>query len=591
MRERIDLTGPWRFQIDPYTDGHRSGYSDPEHDASRWREVELPVVFDRCGPGMRSYEGAGWFRRSVGVPEEWRGRRAWLRFEGVNYHAAVWVNGEPAGAHEDGFLRFDLPVHHLLRFGEENLIAVRADNVRRPGEVPGLERGWRPFGGVLREVELMATDLLHVDSIRTDAVPDAAAGKLPGGRFTLRASVVNERAGDVEVELRVGIAEGAGEARARFSSGPVPVPASGETELSVEGGVPGVRPWSPDTPVLYTALVELRTGGEVVDSRQIRVGFRRIETEGDSLLLNGERIFLAGFNRHEDSPRTDMSPDVDLVRRDLLDMKDAGANFVRLCHYPHHPRELDLCDEIGLLVMAEIPLYWWNGLEEGEESCARKLAAARRQLAGMIRRDADHPSIVFWSVSNETREDRPEVAAGNSELVRLAKSLDPTRLAVHVSDHWTSASPVEPREHPQFEPDDVACVNAYPSWSGRARDPGYQLASSGRFWRENLARLHSKYPGKPILVTEFGYPSLEGVSEGALSEDMQARAIEAEFGGFSAGYVTGATIWCWADHPWPEEDFISFLTTSPFGVVTRERKKLAAAGVVKRLFTERRPLT
>ena len=151
------------------------------------------------------------------------------------------------------------------------------------------------------------------------------------------------------------------------------------------------------------------------------------------LLLNGRPIFLTGFNRHEDSPRVGMVPDMETTRRDLEDMVRMGCNFVRLCHYPHDPRELDLCDELGLLVMAEIPLYWWNGLEEGEEACAHKLDAAKRQLSNMIRRDINHPAIVFWSVSNETEEQRPEVAAGNRELVRLAKELDPTRLAVHVS--------------------------------------------------------------------------------------------------------------------------------------------------------------
>ncbi len=208
----------------------------------------------------------------------------------------------------------------------------------------------------------------------------------------------------------------------------------------------------------------------------VRFGFRRIEAGEGGLLLNGRPVFLTGFNRHEDSPCTGMAPDLGIVRRDLEDMVRLGANFVRLCHYPHDPRELDLCDELGLLAMAEIPLYWWNGLEEGEEACARKLAAAERQLTNMIRRDVNHPSVILWSVSNETQEQRAEVAAGNAELVRLAKRLDPSRLAVHVSDHW--------REHPHFEADDVLCVNAYPSWAGQWKTPPEKAARSGaRGWR------------------------------------------------------------------------------------------------------------
>jgi GNAT superfamily N-acetyltransferase len=277
-----------------------------------------------------------------------------------------------------------------------------------------------------------------------------------------------------------------------------------------------------------------------------------------------------------------MCTDLATARADLEHMKSLGANFVRLCHYPHHPGELDLCDELGLLAMAEIPLYWWNGLEEGEMACARKLEAAKRQLASMIRRDANHPAVIMWSVSNETQEQRPEVVSGNAELVALARELDPTRPATHVSDRW--------REHPHFGNDDIVCLNAYPSWAGRGGEgnPAYDLAESARSWREGLAGVHELYPEKPILVSEFGYPALESTFENGLGEDVQARVIETEFAAMDAPYVCGATVWCWADHPWPEESFVAYLTTSPFGVVTRERRPKAARDVVRRVFRERR---
>ena len=102
--------------------------------------------------------------------------------------------------------------------------------------------------------------------------------------------------------------------------------------------------------------------------------------------------------------------------------------------------------------------------------------------------------------------------------------------------------------------------------------------------------MHQQYPGKPILVTEFGHPSLEGVFCNGLGEDVQARAIEVQFAAMTAPYVSGATIWCYADHPWPEFDCIKFLTMSPFGVVTRERRKLEAFHIVRRIFRERQGL-
>ncbi len=573
MREEIGLSGLWRFQPDAYDEGEERGWSAPDCDCRRWREVRVPCSFDDCGPGMASYEGAGWFRRAVVVPAAWRGRRVVVRFEGVNYHARVWVNGEPAGASEDGSLRFELPVGGLLRYGEPNVLVVRADNVRRPGEVPGMERGWRPFGGILRDASLVATGRLHVAHVAVTGEPAAA-----GGTLAVRVLLANERAAAANSELMVEVTDGEDVTMGTLTAAAVSVPAGGQAEVELRDSVEGVEPWSPGSPRLYTARVRLAAGGRPVDEVSVRVGFRRIEVGEGGLLLNGRPAFLTGFNRHEDSPRTGMAPDMEMVRRDLEDMVRLGANFVRLCHYPHDPRELDLCDERGLLVMAEIPLYWWNGLAEGEEACAHKLAAAKRQLTNMIRRDVNHPSVIFWSVSNETQEQREEVAAGNAELVRLAKALDPTRPAVHVSMHW--------REHPHFEADDVICVNAYPSWKGLPAGDG-----AARFWREGLATLHEAHPGKPILVTELGHASLEGTFRNALGEDEQANVIETEFAAIAeAPGVCGATIWCYADHPWPEEPFIRYLTTSPYGVVTRERRPRRARAVAGRLFREKQGL-
>ncbi len=294
-------------------------------------------------------------------------------------------------------------------------------------------------------------------------------------------------------------------------------------------------------------------------------------------------MYLTGFNRHEDSPRSTMCLDLETTRRDLEAMKEAGANFIRLCHYPHHPAELGLCDELGLLAMGEIPLYWWDGLAEGDAACAAKLDAAKRQLQAMIRRDINHPALIFWSVSNETHEQRPEVAAGNRELVALARELDPTRLAVHVSDHWQSA--------PNFDADDVICVNGYPSIHGRYElaDPAYDFAQSTAFWRAGLATLHARHPDKPILVTEFGYTSFQHVTGNAGSEDAHADALAHEFAGMDAPYVCGATVWCWADHPWPPATFAfcHYLSVSPYGVLTRDRRRRKPFWTIRRLFREK----
>lgn len=554
-------------------EGEKTGYWQADYAVSHWREVEVPAVFERCLTALASYEGTGWFRRAVAVPREWEGKRGVLRFEGVNYHARVWVNGSLIGEHEDGFLPFELAVDSVLRWGDENVVAVRVDNVQREGEAPGRERGWRPYGGVLREVELTAMNPVHVAALQVVAEPDGR-----DGRLSVATEVASGLDREARVEMRAQVTDRAGAVVCRLSA---PGRACGPGEsarIELEGVARRASFWSPNQPALYCLAIELRADGRPADARRVRFGFRRIEARDGRLLLNGTPIALRGFNRPEDSPRTDMAPDLELVGRDLQAMKGLGCNFIRLCHYPHHPRELDLCDELGVLAMGEIPLYWWHGLAEGEQECRRTLAAAKRQLSAMIARDRHHPSLIMWSVSNETDELRPEVAEGNAELVRLARQLDPSRPATHVSHHWTGGA--------RFDEDDVISVNAYPSWDHRCwrAEATYPLAESSDWWRRQLAGLHARYPDKPILVTEFGYPALEGVRQNAVGEEVQAEVLRQEFAGMQAPYVCGATIWCWADHPRPEEGFIRQLTTSPFGVVTRSRRPKAALSAARELF-------
>ncbi|MGC9521813.1 MAG: GNAT family N-acetyltransferase [Anaerolineae bacterium] len=583
---RLGLGGLWRFQPDPAGYGADLGYGELDCDDRRWREVRVPVDFETCHPALEAYEGAGWFRRWVTVPDDWRGRRVVLHFEGVNTHARVWVNGYAVGTCEDPFLPFEFDVHDVLAFGRSNLIAVRIDNERRPGEVPGLERGWRNFGGFLREAWMTATGLCHIERVSTVAEPNEG-----GGHLAVEAWIRNASEEGARVALAVevgdaGVGEG-GQVLASQTSAEHLIPVGETVPIGVSLDVSGVLPWSPSSPQLYTVRLTLE-GDAAGDTRTFRVGFRTIEARAGSLWLNGEPIFLTGFNRHEDSPTRNMCPDLDLAREDLAAMKAAGANFVRLCHYPHHPGEVALCDELGLLVMDEIPLYWWSGAGEGEELVGEKLAgqklgAAKRQLEKLIWRDRTHPSVIFWSVSNETEEARPEVAAGNRELVQLAKALDPTRLAVHVSNHW--------RAQPKFDADDVICVNAYPSIPARWSDGelAHDLAGSTRFWRDGLAELHLIYPEKPILVTEFGATSFYDVTDGIFGGEHHAEVIERAFAGMDAPYVAGATLWCWADHAWPPATFAfcNYLAVSPYGVLTRDRRRKAPYWTARRLFQER----
>jgi beta-glucuronidase len=590
VRKIQDLNGPWRFQPDPYGEGDHEGFERPDWDDSQWFDVDVPCDFSTVLPDLDFYEGGGWYRRSLDVPECMRGRCNLLRFEGVNHRCRVWLNGQLVGEHFDAYLPFEIRVDDSIEYGARNSLVVYADNTCHAEDVPGEQRGWRTFGGLVRSVALVSMSRLHLSHIATDARAD--------GTLNLQADVTNElnelasTAIDVRLKPRitrtgadVPLREGESGPEIEGGGGALDITPGSTADFQSTTTFPDIQAWSPDSPTLYDLTVSLSHAGDVIDARTVTIGFRTIEARAGQLLLNGDPIYLTGFNRHEDSPCTAMAPDPELTRQDLVSMKSAGSNFVRLCHYPHDPGELDLCDALGLLVLDEIPLYWWGGKWD-EEHYESKFAAAKRQVEKMVRRDVNHPCVAFWSVSNETSEKAPGVVEGNRELVKLVQGLDPTRPAVHVSNHWT-----EVRE---FDADDVICINAYPAWGRmhKGGKGGFTLEDATAWWSDELEKLHECYPDKPILIAEFGHPCLAGVKTGSLGEFSQCAALEAEFKAMHAPYVCGATVWCYADHPWPGGfSFMKYMTTSTYGVVTRSRQPKRAYETMRRLFTAKRANT
>jgi beta-glucuronidase len=257
-------------------------------------------------------------------------------------------------------------------------------------------------------------------------------------------------------------------------------------------------------------------------------------------------------------------------------MKRIGANFVRLCHYPHHPRELDLCDELGLLVMIESSMNEWGHghFVPTPEEAPLVVENGKRILEKMIRRDVSHPSVIICSVGNESAEERPDVRAGNSELIEYGKALDPTRLWTHVSNSYRKAEYT-----PEFyRSDDLLAVNAYAvhwlSPTPEEYEAGFPRQT--QWLREQLERLHRDFPQKPIIIGECGWPMDS-------RDEWQSRAVIAEFKAADAPYMAGVTFWCYAHHPWPPE----LGPMSPYGYVSRDRQtRYKAFYTIERLFGE-----
>ena len=566
------MTKEWMFRVDPQHKEPTLSFTADNTNLKNWSRVNVPCGFGQCVSGDQRFTGIGWFRKEFKIPEAWSGKRLRLTFDAVNNTATFFLNGHILGESKDPYLPIIFDLRSEVRFGQKNVLAVRVDS-KPQGNVPYCG-GWYHEGGILRGVRLEEIGDVRFD----DLAVVAPAPKADTGEARLYLAISNTCQSRLDSVVRIIISDSHGKTVgtavtcAQFDPGEL-------TEIAIPVSVPRAVAWSPENPVLYKASALLEIGETIVSENRTRFGFRTVEAKDCRVLLNGVPIHAVGFNRHEDTPETGMARNTAVARQDLQRMKRMGANFLRGSHYPIDTGILDLCDEMGIMVMAEMPVHLTGS----------NIAEAAHYLACRIRKDRNHPSIIYWSVSNEAQEQDKAVVVENDELIKLARKLDPSRLAVHVSERSRWANP---KLQPLFAEDDVICLNGYPSELARiwGKNIHYEFSKAADYWRKVLYEMHERYPDKPIFITEFGYPTdsaLRPTVDGAAGAQMQRRAIEAEFAAFEAPYVCGSLIWCWADHPWPKGTYCS--DTSPYGIFHRNRRSKGAnvEDAIEKMFKER----
>jgi beta-glucuronidase len=439
------------------------------------------------------YDGMVWFRRTFDADPA-PGRRYFLYFEAVNYHAHVYLNGAKLGEHEGGFTPFAFEVTAQLARGRNSIVAA-ADSRHHERSLPNVDFDWQNYGGITRPVHLIDVPETYVHSHRVWLAPD---GQIRG---EIRLAGPGAAGAPVELHAR----ELGFSLRGRADS-------AGYAVLT--GRPRSLVRWSPRNPRLYE--IELR-GAQ--DRMVERIGFRTIEARGPQLFLNGERLVLRGIAMHEESLGSNPTRALSwaAARALLEEAKALGANFVRLAHYPHTEKMTRLADELGLLVWSEIPVYW-----EMNYSDPKLLALGRRMLAEMIVRDVNRASVVVWAVANET----PVEEARNAFLRTLiddARALDPTRLVAAALDLKPGqetpdgARGVVRVDDPIGAHLDLLGFNRYDGWYGDLTPD--QIDS---------VRWMTVYD-KPLMLSEFGADALRGLRgdrTARWTEDYQAFVFE-----------------------------------------------------------------
>ena len=525
-RKTYSLNGAWHAIVDPYENGYYDYRYQPladdgyfanrkptsksdriEYDFDRSETLQVPGDWNSQRKELYLYEGTVWYKtdvRSVPAP----GRRLFAYFGAANYEAKVYCNGKLLGAHVGGFTSFNVELTELLE-ANDNFLVVKVDDRRQRDAVPTLNTDWWNYGGLTRDVTLV--------DVPATFIRDYSLQASQGARHRLSGWVQLDGP-EAEQDVSVGIPELGKTVTVRTDAR-----GFAAIELEVE-----VTLWSPERPKLYAVTFVART-----DHVEDRIGFRTLETSGPDILLNGKPIFLRGISLHEQAPLREGRAFSEADGRTLLGWaQELGANFVRLAHYPHNEHALRLADELGLLVWAEIPVYWTIDWEN-----PATLANAKNQLSEMITRDKNRASVIIWSVGNETPLSDPRLRF-MSELVSTARKLDPSRLISAALERHESEPKTQLIDDPLGAELDVLGCNEYLGWY-----EGMPDRPDGVIWKTTY--------DKPLVISEFGADALQGHHGDALTrwtEEYQASVYEHQIGMLERiPFLRGVTPWILMD--------------------------------------------
>lgn len=382
----ISLCSGWQF-AESWSEEFLSGAGEAENVRLPHTVRELPLHY----ASPEDYEMLCGYRRVLHIPAEYEGKRLFLQFDGAAHIASVFVNGRETVTHRCGYTAFRVEITGLVRYGADNLVAVRLDCTENPAIPPfGFVIDYLTYGGLYREVWLDVREQAYIEDI---FVTTPAAGRVR--------AVLTVSGGQQHVRLRV-------------LDGEVCLAECGGDGSEFDVSVPNAAQWSPEHPKLYTLEAVLDNG----DTQRVSFGFRTAEFRADGLYLNGERVFMRGLNRHQSYPYIGYAAPESLQREDARILKhELGCNAVRTSHYPQSRYFIDECDREGLLVFTELPGWQHIGGEEWK-------AQAVENVREMIMQYRNHPSIVLWGVRiNESVDDDDLYRRTNA----IAHELDPSR--------------------------------------------------------------------------------------------------------------------------------------------------------------------
>ena len=403
--EMVSLNGDWKFLYLAAPEYSPRGFEQAEYDTKDWDTIEVPSCWQRKGydqmhytdvyylfplnpPYVPSENPTGIYKREFQVSAGWLKDRTTIRFEGVDSAYDVWVNGVHAGYSKVSRLPAEFDISSYIKEGT-NSLTVRVYKWSDGSYLEDQDMWW--FSGIFRDVSLIHTPALHIEDCRILGDLDET---YQHGIFT--------------ADIRMSAAGGTLSWKLTDAEGRTALEGKGEQnekELTIRAILPKVHTWTAETPYLYTLTLTLK-GEESSHQVAYRTGFRKVEVKGNVFTVNGKAILLNGVNHHDYSPTGGRTVDPEVMRQDILLMKQNNINAIRFSHYPSIEPIYDFCDEYGLYVIDEADLechgFEWAHIYDRITDDPEWENAYVDRGTRMVCRDFNHPSIIMWSLGNES---------------------------------------------------------------------------------------------------------------------------------------------------------------------------------------------
>lgn len=451
-----------------------------------WQEVTLPHTWnadDMQKKVSAFYEGVGYYRKKCIFPESMKGKRLFLRFEGVGSCTEVYVNGYLTGTHKGAYSAFVCEIGSQVKFGEENEIIVKADNTARPDVIPVNHVLFGVYGGIYRPVWLVITEPCGI------VVNDCASSGVyitqknvskQSAEVNVKVKVDNATLAPVPLVLENVIYDGSGKLVKKHNQAFELTP-QGVQSYSSQFKLSNPHLWQGrEDPYLYKVVSRLLQNGRVLDEVVQPLGLRKYEVvAGKGFFLNGKKYPMYGVTRHQDwwglgSALTNKEHDFDLAQ-----IMDIGATTVRFAHYQQSDYIYSRCDTLGLVIWAEIPFV--------NRVTGQEWDNAHQQMRELVRQSFNHPSIYVWGIHNEVYHPHGYTAALTQSVHDLCKLEDPDRYTVSVNGYGNVGHPVNQNA-------DIQGMNRYFGWYERK-------IQDIKPWIEKMEK---EYPWQRLMLTEYG---------------------------------------------------------------------------------------